>query len=150
MLRFYLHKIVKNHRRLLYFSSPGYFGGLPPPPLEIIKNTFWGGEFCIRITKYAHFRFGGVLETDPSTAEKSSVVVSRFQEFLRWKYYKKLHRYVHKEFRKSKAIANFKEILRNPLSLSLQKIRSILSYFYYLPSSLVDRILLNKMSHTNA
>jgi anaerobic magnesium-protoporphyrin IX monomethyl ester cyclase len=73
-----------------------------------------------------------------------------FQGTFNSKYYKKLHRYVHKEFRKSKAIANFKQVLKNPMSLSFQSIRSIVSYFYYLPSSLVDRVLLNKMSHTNA
>ncbi len=72
-----------------------------------------------------------------------------FQGTFNSKYYKKLHRYVHKEFRKSKAIANFKEILKNPLSLSIQKIRSLLSYFYYLPSSLLDRVILNNMEHTN-
>jgi anaerobic magnesium-protoporphyrin IX monomethyl ester cyclase len=73
-----------------------------------------------------------------------------FQGTFNSKYYKKLHRYVHKEFRKSKAIANFKEVLKNPMSISFQRIRSIVSYFYYLPSSIVDRMLLNKMSHTNA
>jgi len=66
------------------------------------------------------------------------------------KYYKKLHRYVHKEFRKSQAIANYKSFFRNPFSVSKIKLRSMLLYFYYLPSSLVDRFLLKKMQHTNA
>lgn len=73
-----------------------------------------------------------------------------FQGTFNSKYYKKLHRYVHKEFRKSKAIANFKDVLKNPKLLSAYRLRSIISYFYYLPSSLIDRILLSKMSHTNA
>jgi anaerobic magnesium-protoporphyrin IX monomethyl ester cyclase len=73
-----------------------------------------------------------------------------FQGTFNSKYYKKLHRYVHKEFRKSKAVDNLKDVLKNPMSVSFQKIRSIISYIYYLPSSLVDRVLLNKMSHTNA
>jgi anaerobic magnesium-protoporphyrin IX monomethyl ester cyclase len=73
-----------------------------------------------------------------------------FQGTFNSNYYKKLHRYVHKEFRKSQALANFKGFFKNPLSLSGNKLRSMFLYFYYLPSSLVDRFLLNKMSHTNA
>lgn len=66
------------------------------------------------------------------------------------KYYKKLHRYVHKEFRKSQAIANYKSFFKDPFSVSRIKLRSMLLYFYYLPSSLVDRFLLKIMQHTNA
>ena len=73
-----------------------------------------------------------------------------FQGTFNSSYYKKLHRYVHKEFRKSQAIANFKGFFKNPFSLTGNKIRSMLLYFYYLPSSFVDRFLLKKMSHTNA
>lgn len=72
-----------------------------------------------------------------------------FQGTFNSDYYKKLHRYVHKEFRKSQALDNFKGFFKNPFSLSSNKLRSMFSYFYYLPSSLVDRFLLKKMSHTN-
>ena len=73
-----------------------------------------------------------------------------FQGTFNSKYYKKLHRYVHKEYRKGQAISNYKNFLRNPLSLSGGKLRSMALYFYYLPSSLIDRSSLNKMQHTNA
>lgn len=63
------------------------------------------------------------------------------------KYYKKLHRYVHKEYRKSQAIANYKSFFRNPFSVSKIKLRSMLLYFYYLPSSFIDKILLKKLLH---
>jgi len=72
-----------------------------------------------------------------------------FQGTFNSKYYKKLHRYVHKEYRKSQAVANYKSFFKNPLSISISKIRSMLLYFYYLPSSYLDRMVLDKMEHTN-
>ncbi|MFT4698200.1 MAG: anaerobic magnesium-protoporphyrin IX monomethyl ester cyclase [Flavobacteriaceae bacterium] len=72
-----------------------------------------------------------------------------FQGTFNSEYYKKLHRYVHKEYRKSQAIANFKSFFKNPLSLSYTKLRSMASFFYYLPSSILDRIILEKMQNTH-
>lgn len=72
-----------------------------------------------------------------------------FQGTFNSKYYKKLHRYVHKEYRKSQAVANYKSFFKNPFSLSFIKLRSMASYFYYLPSSLIDRIILEKMENTH-
>jgi len=68
-----------------------------------------------------------------------------FQGTFNSKYYKKLHRYVHKEYRKSQAIANYKSFFKNPLSISASKLRSMLLYFYYLPSSMLDRVILGNM-----
>ncbi len=73
-----------------------------------------------------------------------------FQGTYNSKYYKKLHRYVHKEYRKSQAIDNFKTILKNPLKLSTTRLRSMILYFYYFPASLFDRLLLKNMQQTNA
>ena len=72
-----------------------------------------------------------------------------FQGTFNSSYYKKLHRYVHKEYRKTQAIANYKSFFKNPFSTSFHKLRSMLLYFYYLPSSMYDRMLLDKMEHTN-
>jgi anaerobic magnesium-protoporphyrin IX monomethyl ester cyclase len=72
-----------------------------------------------------------------------------FQGTFNSNYYKKLHRYVHKEYRKSQAIANFKQLFKKPSLVSMTKLRSMLLYFYYAPSSLIDRIVLDKMEHTN-
>ncbi len=72
-----------------------------------------------------------------------------FQGTFNSEYYKKLHRYVHKEYRKSQAVANFQSFFKNPFSISFQKIRSMLLYFYYLPSSMLDKMALSNMEHTN-
>lgn len=72
-----------------------------------------------------------------------------FQGTFNSKYYKKLHRYVHKEYRKSQAISNFKAFFKNPLSLSKNAIRSMALYFYYTPSAFIDKAVLKNMQHTN-
>ncbi len=73
-----------------------------------------------------------------------------FQGTFNSKFYKKLHRFVHKEFRKSQAKEYFKQIFIKPTSLSVTKLRTILLYFYYGPTSVVDKIVLQKMENSNA
>lgn len=68
-----------------------------------------------------------------------------FEGTFNSKFYKRLHRYVHKEFRKSQAALFLKTALLNPSSLNWAKLRTILLYFYYGPSSLIDKITLCKM-----
>lgn len=65
-------------------------------------------------------------------------------------YYRKLQRYVHKEFRKSQAFENFKKMTKNPAGLDLMQWRSILLLGYYLPSAYVDRLQLKNMERSNA
>ncbi|TVZ59323.1 radical SAM superfamily enzyme YgiQ (UPF0313 family) [Flavobacteriaceae bacterium MAR_2010_105] len=65
------------------------------------------------------------------------------------RYYKKLHRYVHKEYRKSQAILNFKKAFMEPFSINKSQIRSMLLFFYYFPSALLDRIQLKNMQHSH-
>ncbi len=72
-----------------------------------------------------------------------------FQGTFNSKYYKKLHRLVHKEYRKSQAISNFKQIIKSPSLISVNKLRSLLLYFYYAPSSVIDKLILDKMELSN-
>jgi len=60
-------------------------------------------------------------------------------------YYKKLHRYVHKVYRRKQGLQNLKNIILNPLNVNRKKIRSALSSLYYIPASLADAILLKKL-----
>ena len=55
-------------------------------------------------------------------------------------FYRKLQRYVHKEFRKSQGIATLKSITNNPSELNFQKIKTIAKLGYYIPSAFVDRL----------
>jgi anaerobic magnesium-protoporphyrin IX monomethyl ester cyclase len=60
-------------------------------------------------------------------------------------YYRKLQRFVHKEYRKSQGFFNLKEIIRNPFKISLQKMVSIIKLGYYIPSVLIDTLVLKKL-----
>jgi len=64
-------------------------------------------------------------------------------------YYKKLHRYVHKEYRKSKGIEQIKFLLKNPLKSSYKKLRTSLLYFYYAPLALINFFQLKRMQRTH-
>lgn len=65
------------------------------------------------------------------------------------KFYKKLHRYAHKEYRKSQGMQLLKMVLKNPLSITSHSIKRIAYLGYYFPSAFIDGIILRKMEHTN-
>jgi anaerobic magnesium-protoporphyrin IX monomethyl ester cyclase len=60
-------------------------------------------------------------------------------------YYRKLHRYVHKVYRRKQSFINLKNLFFNPLHANKQKIRSAISFLYYSPMSLIDSIQLRKL-----
>lgn len=60
-------------------------------------------------------------------------------------YYRKLQRFVHKEFRKTQGIQNLKSIFTN--GISKEKMVSILKLSYYIPSAFFDSIALKKLQH---
>jgi len=66
------------------------------------------------------------------------------------KYYKKLHRYVHKEYRKSQAISIFKKVIRNPFKTTKPELRSIFLFTYYLIFAFIDKLQLKTMQHSHA
>ena len=64
-------------------------------------------------------------------------------------FYRKLQRYVHKEYRKSQAFKNIKKVFYNPFKASKQQLRSIILLGYYLPSAFLDKIKLKTMKPNN-
>ena len=66
------------------------------------------------------------------------------------RFYRKLQRYVHKEFRKSQATENFKKFFKNPFSISKAQLRSMILLGYYIPSAFIDKLQLKNMENTNA
>jgi anaerobic magnesium-protoporphyrin IX monomethyl ester cyclase len=60
-------------------------------------------------------------------------------------YYKKLHRYVHKVYRRKQSLQNLKNIIFNPLKANKRKVRSAVSALYYIPASISDSIVLKKL-----
>lgn len=64
-------------------------------------------------------------------------------------YYKKLHRYVHKVFRKKASKDSLRKILAHPFGINKNILRSALLTMYYLPAEFVDRISLKKLESIN-
>jgi len=60
-------------------------------------------------------------------------------------FYKKLHRYVHKVYRRKQGIRTIKNLLLKPTAINKRKIRSALLTFYYIPSSILDSFKLKKL-----
>lgn len=63
-------------------------------------------------------------------------------------FYKKLHRYVHKVYRKKQGINTIKKLFLKPATINRRKLRSALLTFYYIPSSIIDFIKLKKLEKT--
>lgn len=68
-----------------------------------------------------------------------------FQGTYNTPYYRKLQRYVHKEFRKQQGLQNLKSITK--ASFNIHKLKSILKLGYYIPSSFIDAQFLRKLQN---
>ncbi len=60
-------------------------------------------------------------------------------------YYKKLHRYVHKVYKKRIGLSSIKKILTSPFSIDKNTIRAAILILYYLPAELFDYLKLKKL-----
>lgn len=57
-------------------------------------------------------------------------------------FYRKLQRFVHKEYRKSQGITNLKLLLRKPTVLNAARLKSVAKLAYYIPSAFLDSLSL--------
>jgi radical SAM superfamily enzyme YgiQ (UPF0313 family) len=60
-------------------------------------------------------------------------------------FYKQLHSYVHKSYRKHLSFENLKQLLANPLQINLPKLKKALSGVYYVPATFFEKIKLNQL-----
>ncbi len=60
-------------------------------------------------------------------------------------FYKQLHRYVHKSYRKHLAYENIKQLITKPVSINFLRIKRAISALYYLPAAFIDRQKLRKL-----
>jgi radical SAM superfamily enzyme YgiQ (UPF0313 family) len=54
-------------------------------------------------------------------------------------FYKRLHRYVHKSYRKHVAFDNIRQLLERPMAADFIKVKKALSALFYVPAALIDR-----------
>jgi len=60
-------------------------------------------------------------------------------------FYKRLHRYVHKTYRKKQGMENLKTALTQPNKLDKSQLRSALATLYYVPTAMLDKYRLDKL-----
>lgn len=60
-------------------------------------------------------------------------------------FYKQLYRYVHRSYRMHLALDSIKQLLTEPATTSLKRIKKALSYFYYLPATILAKSRLNSL-----
>ncbi len=61
-------------------------------------------------------------------------------------FYKQLHRYVHKTYRAHLAIHYTKNLLQHPGTLGWQSLKKMISFFYYQPAAMIDKIKLEQLA----
>jgi len=62
-------------------------------------------------------------------------------------FYKKLHRYVHHEFRKQQGWMAFCKAVKNPFAVSWAELKKIISACLHMPSLFIERLQLNRYAH---
>ncbi|MEO8943468.1 MAG: radical SAM protein [Ginsengibacter sp.] len=60
-------------------------------------------------------------------------------------FYKQLHSYVHKSYRKHLSFENWRQLFINPLKSNLVTLKKALSGFYYVPASFIEKKKLQKL-----
>ena len=54
-------------------------------------------------------------------------------------FYKQLHRYVHKSYRKHLSFENWRQLFSNPVKSNFTTLKKALSGFYYIPSAFIEK-----------
>jgi anaerobic magnesium-protoporphyrin IX monomethyl ester cyclase len=65
-------------------------------------------------------------------------------------FYKQLHRYVHKSYRKNIAFENFRQLFKDHAKLNMAVIKKIISALYYVPASFIAKMKLHQLEKTSA
>jgi len=65
-------------------------------------------------------------------------------------FYKQLHRYVHKSFRKHVAIKHLKNLFAKPSAITALTLKKAISFLYYAPAAWIDKQKLNSLEKTPA
>lgn len=65
-------------------------------------------------------------------------------------FYKQLHRYVHKSYRKHVAIQHLKRLFTKPFAVTSLTFKKAMSFLYYAPAAWLDKQKLNSLENTTA
>jgi radical SAM superfamily enzyme YgiQ (UPF0313 family) len=62
-------------------------------------------------------------------------------------FYKQLHRYVHKNYRKHQALDTIKYLMKAPQKSSIGKVKRAASYAWYVPATIIEKRKLKRLQH---
>ncbi|MGC4036821.1 MAG: radical SAM protein [Chitinophagaceae bacterium] len=80
----------------------------------------------------------------------SDELVLMFQNTYSPEFYKQLHRYVHKSYRKHLAFKYIRNVFKEPASINFKAIKKAMSALYYMPASFIAKIKLSQLEKLNA
>ena len=84
------------------------------------------------------------LKTKANWTDSDDLAVM-FRSTYSPQFYKKLHRYVHKVYRKKQGINTIKNLFLKPTSINKRKLRSALLTFYYIPIAFLGSLQLKRL-----
>jgi len=134
-----------------FFIQFGYIGETKEDIKKTIKmiNELLPYEIGISVSYplpgtgfYEKVRSGMKEKTNWTDSDELALM---FRNTYQPAFYKQLYRYVHRTYRMHLALANMKQLFLHPATTSLRKIKKALSYFYYLPASVLSKIKLNAL-----
>ncbi len=76
----------------------------------------------------------------------SDELIMMFKNTYSPKFYKQLHRYIHKNYRKKQAIESLKNFIKNPFRIKKNSVKKIASLLYYVPITFLEQLKLNKLT----
>ena len=82
---------------------------------------------------------------DKTNWKDSDELALMFRNTYQPAFYKKLHGYVHKSYRKHLAFESLKQLFRQPFTFNFSVIKSALSAIYYIPASFIDNLKLRQL-----
>jgi anaerobic magnesium-protoporphyrin IX monomethyl ester cyclase len=83
-------------------------------------------------------RVKGELKDKANWSDSNELLVM-FKNTYPPAFYKQLHRYVHRSYRKHLAFENFRNLVKNPVRANRTVIRKALSGFYYVPAAFFEK-----------
>ncbi len=145
--------LKKNNIRVAFFLQFGYPGETKADinkTVEMVLNLM-PDEIGISVsyplpgTKF-YENVKAQLKTKSNWADSDELALM-FRNTFPPAYYKRLHRYVHKVYRKRVGLKSILNIIRNPFSVNARNLRSAILILYYIPASVFDSFQLKKLEN---
>jgi len=93
-------------------------------------------------------KFYGIVKDqlkEKANWEDSDELALMFRNNYSPEFYKKLHRFIHKIFRKEQGKIFIKKFFKNPFSLNTLELRRAFTTFYYIPQIIIYKYWLKKL-----